>query len=82
MIADSQWRPASEKPPSEDGVGDGDGEHDGESCRSIERCTAEDWGWMKIATMMIDAFFYDIPSGLAFGGWKVYYDRPPAIVFY
>jgi hypothetical protein len=88
-FVDSQWEPSSEELPGEhgdededEGEGDDDENVDDESYDPIEGCTEENVGWMKIAAMMIDASFYDISSGFAYGAWHVYYKRPPAMVLY
>ncbi|KAI6839556.1 hypothetical protein KC332_g6544 [Hortaea werneckii] len=74
-FVDSQWTQSS-------GDDDDASEEDEEGYELIEGCAEEDVGWMKIAAIMIDASFYDIASSFAYGGWLVYYKRPPATVLY
>lgn len=78
-FVDSQWKQSSEDDDDDD---DDESEENEEAYELIEGCAEEDVGWMKIAAMMIDASFYDISSGFAYGGWHVYYKRPPATVLY
>jgi hypothetical protein len=76
-FVDSQWKSLSEEFPDEE---DEDDEDEDEAFDPIEGCTEEDVGWMKIAATMIDASFYDVSAGFAYGAWHEYYQRPPAVV--
>ena len=81
-FVDSQLKPESQEPSSEDEGDDGDEGNDDETYGSIEGFNEKDLGWTKIADMMSDASFYDISSDFAYGGWEVFYDRPSALLLY
>jgi hypothetical protein len=55
---------------------------DGEELDAIDGCTEGDVGWMRIATMMIDADWYETAFCFPGGGWHVYCLRPPEVVIY
>ena len=52
-----------------------------EVCEPIDGCTEEDFGWMRIASWMINADTYDAFTGDR-SQWMIFYERPPSIVVY
>ena len=71
-FVDARWKPLGNRYPDNN-----DERHD-----PVDGCTEENVGWMRIATMMIDAEWYDAAVDFAGGGWHVYYLRPPRVVLY
>jgi hypothetical protein len=55
---------------------------DEEQLDPIDGCIEENIGWMKIASVMIDAELYDAAFTFPGGGWYAYYERPPEIIIY
>jgi hypothetical protein len=73
-FVDSRWEPMDKEHygPIEQG-----GELD-----AVDGCEQENVGWMKIASLMIDAGWYDAAFNFPGVGWYVYYLRPPGVVIY
>ncbi|KAI7466088.1 hypothetical protein KC357_g7469 [Hortaea werneckii] len=80
-FVDSQWEPMGEEE-DEDEDEYALCAEDRETFDSIEGCTEEDVGWMKIAADMIGAHWYSEASGFKYGGWYTFYKRPPETVLY
>jgi hypothetical protein len=45
----------------------------------VEGCTEENVGWMRMRPEMLDTYFYDAMNAID-DQWRLYYERPPAIV--
>lgn len=77
-FVDSQWRPLAGRSfhgKPYDSIED-------EVFDEIDGCTEENVGYMRIASGMIDAAWYDTVVDFPGGGWYLYYKRPPEIVLY
>lgn len=71
-FVDAEWKPLSEL--TED-VG---GAREEDVHEAIEGCTEENVGWMKIASHMIGAGFYQVMMGYP-DVWYEMYQRPPGV---